>query len=95
MNFLNLPGWEVVEVKESPTDYHVTATIGLEPKGCPHCRTLFEKLHRHGTYEQDIADLPSHGKLKLSVANMTYDSPYVKNAGQPRLAHHYAGDAFV
>lgn len=62
MNFLNLPDWEVVEVKESPTDYHVTATIGLEPKGCPHCRTLFEKLHRHGTYEQDIADLPSHGK---------------------------------
>lgn len=61
MNLLNLPGWTVVRVHESPNDYRVDATYDGQPTHCPHCG-LFGKLYRHGTRTQLLMDLPSHGR---------------------------------
>lgn len=64
-NFLNLPNWEVVSVKQSAHDYRVDATYTPIPERCPYCpETLFtgNRLYRHGTFEQEVMDLPSHGK---------------------------------
>lgn len=61
MNLLNLPGWAVVRVHESPNDYRVEATYDGQPTHCPHCG-LFGKLYRHGTRKQLLMDLPSHGR---------------------------------
>lgn len=63
-NFLNLPNWEVASVKESKHDYRVNATYTPIPDRCPHCpESLFAgKVYRHGTMEQEVMDLPSHGK---------------------------------
>jgi transposase len=62
VNFLNLPKWEVASVKESANDYRVEATYSETPTYCPRCHHLFPKLYRHGTREQLLMDLPSHGK---------------------------------
>lgn len=63
-NFLNLPSWEVVSVKESKHDYRVEATYSPLPEWCPHCEvSLFaSKVYRHGTMKQEVMDLPSHSK---------------------------------
>ncbi len=63
-NFLNLPNWEVVSVKESKNDYRVEATYTPLPEVCPHCEvSLFaSKVYRHGTMKQEVMDLPSHSK---------------------------------
>ena len=63
-NFLNLPSWEVVSVKESKNDYRVEATYTPLPERCPHCpEYLFAgKVYKHGTMQQEVMDLPAHGK---------------------------------
>lgn len=62
--FLNLPGWDVTDVKQGKHDYVVQARYTPEPKDCPHCNQggLFGSLYRHGGSEQLVMDLPSHGK---------------------------------
>jgi transposase len=62
VNFLNLKNWEVRAIKESPNDYRVEATYEDQPGYCPRCHRMFAKLYRHGTREQLLMDLPSHGK---------------------------------
>lgn len=65
MNILNLPDWNVIKVDDSARDYKVHATYSPEPAKCIHCGKgeLFAgKLYRHGTREQLLMDLPSHGK---------------------------------
>lgn len=65
MNILNLPDWNVTEVEDSARDYRVHAIYGPEPSSCIHCGkgTLFAgKLYKHGTREQLLMDLPTHGK---------------------------------
>lgn len=63
-NFLNMPNWEVSSVKQNAHDYRVNATYSVVPDRCPHCPVnLFAgKVYRHGTMEQEVMDLPSHGK---------------------------------
>jgi len=63
--FLNLPDWEVVSVKKSDHDYRVEATYTPLPERCPYCPAddLFSgNLYRHGTVQQEVMDLPAHGK---------------------------------
>jgi transposase len=65
VNLLNLPDWNVERVDDSARDYRVHATYSPEPKACPYCGRglLFGgSLYRHGTREQLLMDLPSHGK---------------------------------
>lgn len=65
MNLLNLPDWNISKVETSARDYRVHATYTPEPERCIHCGhgDLFaEKLYRHGTRDQLLMDLPSHGK---------------------------------
>lgn len=62
MNILNLRGWEVTDSQEDERDYHIHAKYTPEPTGCPNCKSLFDKLYRHGTRPQELADLPAHGK---------------------------------
>lgn len=63
MNILNLPHWNVTGVKENAHDYRVEATIPDEqPSYCPKCMNMYAKVYRHGSREQLIHDLPTHGK---------------------------------
>lgn len=62
MNILNLPGWEVTGHTQTKTDYRIEAVYTPEPSACPECSTLFDRLYRHGKREQEIRDLPAHGK---------------------------------
>ncbi len=61
MNLLNLPDWNVERVEDSARDYRVHATYTPEPGHCHACG-LFARLYHHGTREQLLMDLPSHGK---------------------------------
>ena len=62
-NFLTLPNWEVQSVKESKHDYRVEANYTPLPERCPHCPdSLFAKVYKHGTMQQEVMDLPSHSK---------------------------------
>jgi transposase len=86
-NFLNLPNWEVASVKQSAHDYRVEATYTPVPERCPHCPdSLFAgKVYRHGTFEQEVMDLPSHGKrvgitlkrvrMRCQECNRTFPQP--------------------
>lgn len=65
MNLLNLPDWDIEHVETSARDYRVHATYAPEPSACIHCgkgQLFAGKLYRHGTREQLLMDLPSHGK---------------------------------
>lgn len=62
VNILNLPGWEVTGHTQTKTDYRIEAVYTPEPTACPECSTLFDRLYRHGKREQEIRDLPAHGK---------------------------------
>jgi len=61
MNILNLPDWEVLEVKESEYDYAIHAKYTPEPQACIRCGVVGE-LYRHGVKRQRFMDLPIHGK---------------------------------
>lgn len=59
-NILNLPFWNVTNVKEQSGQYTVDATYGVPPVACVHCGCI-ENIHKHGTRPQEIVDVPSHG----------------------------------
>lgn len=61
MNILNLPDWEVIEVKESEYDYAIHAKYKPEPQACIRCGVVGE-LYRHGVKKQRFMDLPIHNK---------------------------------
>lgn len=59
-NFLNLPDYRVVRVKETDRDYHITAEVSNPPSVCPSCQS--DALRGHGRNEHVIRDMPTHGK---------------------------------
>jgi len=61
MNILNLPDWEVIEVKESEYDYAIHAKYTPEPTACIRCGVIGQ-LYRHGIKRQRFMDLPIHNK---------------------------------
>jgi transposase len=61
MNILNLPYWEVFEVKEGEYDYVISARYLPEPIACARCGVIGQ-LYRHGVKRQRFMDLPIHGK---------------------------------
>lgn len=85
-NFLDLPDWEVDSVKQNAHDYRVEAHYTPLPDKCPHCaHSLFHKVYRHGTFEQEVMDLPARGKrvgitlkrvrLRCQDCNKTFPQP--------------------
>jgi len=61
MNILNLPDWEVIEVKESEYDYSIHAKYTPEPIACIRCGVIGQ-TYRHGIKKQRFMDLPIHNK---------------------------------
>ena len=61
VNVLNLPGLQVLDFKETDTDYHVKAAPTIVSKLCPHCGRSNETV-THAQKTLFIRDLPSHGK---------------------------------
>jgi transposase len=61
MNILNLPDWEVIELKESEYDYAIHAKYTPEPTACIRCGVIGQ-LYRHGIKRQRFMDLPVHNK---------------------------------
>lgn len=62
MNILNLPNWEVLNVKENQGDYLITARYTPEPASCPMCKREMARLDRFGTRQRCFMDLPIHTK---------------------------------
>ncbi len=56
MNILNLPDWDVYEIKEGEYDYVITARYIPEPVACIRCGVLGQ-LYRHGVKKQRFMDL--------------------------------------
>lgn len=61
VNFLNLPGLDVVDFKEIEAEYHVRATPRVISRMCPHCGCSHETV-AHARRTLVIRDIPSHGK---------------------------------
>lgn len=60
MNILNLPGWDILALKENERDYLVEAEFTTQPTTCPHCGKSL--LDRHGKKTKQLMDTPIHGK---------------------------------
>jgi transposase len=61
VNLLNLPGLNVLDFKETETDYHVRAEPAVVSRLCPHCGRSNDTV-KHAQKTLIIRDLPSHGK---------------------------------
>lgn len=61
VNFLNLPGLNVLDFKETETDNHVRAEPRVISRMCPHCGRSNETL-KHAQKTLFIRDLTSQGK---------------------------------
>ncbi|MDD5513447.1 MAG: ISL3 family transposase [Candidatus Omnitrophica bacterium] len=68
MNILNLPDWDVYEIKEGEYDYVITARYIPEPVACIRCGVMGQ-LYRHGVKKQRFMDLPIHGKRAGIMVN--------------------------
>ena len=61
VNFLNLPGLDVVDFRETATEYHVRAKPKVVSRQCPSCGPVGKVvIHEHKTLF--VRDMPSHGK---------------------------------
>lgn len=60
VNILNLPGLDVVDFKETVTDYHVRAKPKAVSRMCPTCASGKVVIHEQKTLF--VRDLPSHGR---------------------------------
>jgi len=81
-NILHLPDWAVTSVKEANHQYTVEATYTPTPDACPHCGCV-GKIHRHGTRQQEIVDVPSHGN-RVRIA-LTRTRHWCKECGKTFL----------
>lgn len=70
VNFLNLPGLEVVDFKETEAEYHVRATPRTVSRLCPHCGRSHETV-AHAKRTLVIRDIPSHGKAVVVHLDVT------------------------
>lgn len=61
VNILNLPGLNVLDFKETDTEYHVRAEPTVISRLCPHCGRSNETV-RHAQKTLFVRDLPAHGK---------------------------------
>lgn len=65
VNILNLSGLDVVDFRETDTEYHVRAAPKAISRLCPHCgRSNDTVVHAKRTLV--IRDIPSHGKAVVS-----------------------------
>lgn len=61
VNILNLPGLDVVDFRETATEYHVRAKPKAVSRQCPSCGPAGKVvIHEHKTL--CVRDMPSHGK---------------------------------
>lgn len=61
VNILNLPGLDVVDFRETTTEYHVRARPKMVSRQCPSCGPAGKVvIHEHKTLF--VRDLPSHGR---------------------------------
>lgn len=79
---LNLLHWAVTKVNETPGQYVVEATYTVPPEGCTHCGSV-GNVHKHGTRQQEIIDLPSHGN-RVRIA-LTRTRHWCKDCGKTFL----------
>lgn len=70
VNFLNLPGLEVIDFKETEAEYHVRATPRTVSRLCPHCGRSHETV-AHAKRTLVIRDIPSHGKAVVVHLDVT------------------------
>ncbi len=93
MNILNLPDWEVIELKESEYDYAIHAKYTPEPQACIRCGVI-EQLYRHGIKRQRFMDLPVHNKrVGLIVHRQRYHCLACKKTSfqpLPDMADHHS-----
>ncbi len=62
MDVLGLPYLKVLQVKETGTDYYITAETVDRPSLCPHCNASSPQLTGHGRKKQIFQDALIHGK---------------------------------
>jgi transposase len=93
MNILNLPDWEVIELKESEYDYAIHAKYSQEPTACIRCGVIGQ-LYRHGIKRQRFMDLPVHNKrVGLIVHRQRYHCRACKKTSfqpLPDMADHHS-----
>lgn len=61
VNFINLPGLDVVDFRETATEYHVRAKPKVVSRQCPSCGPT-GKVVIHENKTLFVRDLPSHGR---------------------------------
>ena len=61
VNILNLPGLDVVDFRETDTEYHVRATPKTISRLCPSCGPA-SRVVVHQQKTLFVRDLPSHGR---------------------------------
>ena len=74
VNILNLSGLDVVDFRETDTEYHVRATPKAISRLCPHCGRSNDTV-AHAKRTLVIRDIPSHGKavvIHLDVPRLKY-----------------------
>lgn len=64
VNILNLPGLQVLDFKETDTEYHVKVVPSAYSKLCPHCGYSHSTIG-HGKLPLFVRDLPTHGKRMM------------------------------
>jgi transposase len=93
MNILNLPDWEVIELKESEYDYAIHTRYTPEPTACIRCGVIGQ-LYRHGIKKQRFMDLPVHNKrVGLIVHRQRYHCRACKKTSfqpLPDMADHHS-----
>lgn len=63
MDIINLPGLNVIEVKQNEAgDYGIYVAASQPPFACPHCYALDKQLYRFGQKQQKYMDLPIHAQ---------------------------------
>lgn len=73
VNLLNLPDWEVLQVRETASSYRIHARYTKPPVYCPSCAVSEPKVQRFGKRENVFADLPHHGKrTEIAVDRQRY-----------------------
>lgn len=72
MNILHLPGWTVLKQSDTMHSFNIESTYDKAEDTCVKCG-IVGRLYKHGTWKQEINDLPIHGKPSIiSLARLRY-----------------------